>query len=153
MESAQLEKIKRRLGIDPADSKENDLLQDLVDDAESYFKSLTGTTAVDPKYNFMIENVVYKLYGRKGSEGVTSETVDGYSVTYQDWDNLFKPYMAILNKDFNLDGSLRERGRVVFLLKLHTESCSFEGRALQSTIRKRTVTIIKPNKSKWFHVL
>lgn len=115
MDSAQLEKIKRRLGIDPADTKENDLLQDLVDDAESYFKSLTGITAVDPKYNFMIENVVYKLYGRKGSEGVTSETVDGYSVTYQDWDNLFKPYMAILNKDFNLDGSLREKGRVVFL--------------------------------------
>ena len=115
MESAQLEKIKRRLGIDPADSKENDLLQDLVDDAKSYFKSLTGTTEIDQKYNFMIENVVYKLYGRKGSEGVTSETVDGYSVTYQDWDNLFKPYMAILNKDFGLDGSLREKGKVVFL--------------------------------------
>nr|DAQ44585.1 MAG TPA: Protein of unknown function (DUF3199) [Caudoviricetes sp.] len=115
MESAQLEKIKRRLGIDPADSKENDLLQDLVDDAESYFKGLTGTTEIESKYNFMIENVVYKLYGRKGSEGVTSETVDGYSVTYQDWDNLFKPYMAILNKDFGLDGSQRQKGKVMFL--------------------------------------
>jgi DNA packaging protein, QLRG family len=115
MESAQLEKIKRRLGIDPADSKENDLLQDLVDDAESYFKGLTGITEIESKYNFMIENVVYKLYGRKGSEGVTSETVDGYSVTYQDWDNLFKPYMAILNKDFGLDGSQRQKGKVTFL--------------------------------------
>lgn len=115
MENTQLAKIKRRLGIAPNDTKENDLLQDLVEDAESYFKSLTGTTEIDQKYNFMIENVVYKLYGRKGSEGVTSETVDGYSVTYQDWDNLFKPYMAILNKDFGLDGSLREKGRVVFL--------------------------------------
>jgi hypothetical protein len=115
MDNTQLAKIKRRLGIDPDDTKENDLLQDLVEDAESYFKSLTGTTEIDQKYNFMIENVVYKLYGRKGSEGVTSETVDGYSVTYQDWDNLFKPYMAILNKDFGLDGSLREKGKVVFL--------------------------------------
>lgn len=115
MESAQLEKIKRRLGIDPADSKENDLLQDLVDDAESYFKGLTGITEIESKYNFMIENVVYKLYGRKGSEGVTSETVDGYSVTYQDRDNLFKPYMAILNKDFGLDGSQRQKGKVMFL--------------------------------------
>nr|DAU23901.1 MAG TPA: Protein of unknown function (DUF3199) [Caudoviricetes sp.] len=115
MENTQLAKIKRRLGIAPDDTKENDLLQDLVEDAESYFKSLTGTTEIDQKYNFMIENVVYKLYGRKGSEGVASETVDGYSVTYQDWDNLFKPYMAILNKDFGLDGSLRERGKVVFL--------------------------------------
>ncbi len=115
MENTQLAKIKRRLGITPDDTKENDLLQDLVEDAESYFKSLTGTTEIDQKYNFMIENVVYKLYGRKGSEGVTSETVDGYSVTYQDWDNLFKPYMAILNKDFGLDGSPREKGKVVFL--------------------------------------
>ena len=115
MENTQLAKIKSRLGIAPDDTKENDLLQDLVEDAESYFKSLTGITEIDQKYNFMIENVVYKLYGRKGSEGVTSETVDGYSVTYQDWDNLFKPYMAILNKDFGLDGSLRERGKVVFL--------------------------------------
>lgn len=115
MDNARLAKIKRRLGIDPDDTKENDLIADLVDDAESYFKGLTGTATIDSKYHFMIENVVYKLYGRKGSEGVTSETVDGYSVTYQEWDNLFNPYMAILNKDFGLDGSLREKGKVTFL--------------------------------------
>ncbi|MEQ9809187.1 phage head-tail connector protein [Streptococcus jiangjianxini] len=115
MDNTQLAKIKRRLGIPKDDTAENDLLADLIDDAESYFKTLTGSAEIDPKYNFMIENVVYKLYGRKGSEGVASETVDGYSVTYQDWDNLFKPYMAILNKDFGLDGSLREKGKVMFL--------------------------------------
>lgn len=115
MSETQLAKIKRRLGIAPDDTKEDGLLADLVDDAESYFKTLTGSVEISPKYNFMIENVVYKLYGRKGSEGVTSETVDGYAVTYEDWDNLFKPYMAILNKDFGLDGSLREKGKVMFL--------------------------------------
>lgn len=115
MSETQLAKIKRRLGIAQDDTAENELLADLVDDAESYFKTLTGSVEIGSKYNFMIENVVYKLYGRKGSEGVTSETVDGYSVTYQDWDNLFKPYMAILNKDFGLDGSLREKGKVTFL--------------------------------------
>ena len=115
MSETQLAKIKRRLGIAQDDTAENDLLADLVDDAESYFKTLTGSVEIDSKYNFMIENVVYKLYGRKGSEGVTSETVDGYSVTYQDWDNLFKPYMDILNKDFGLDGSQRQKGKVTFL--------------------------------------
>ena len=115
MSETQLAKIKRRLGIAQDDTAENDLLADLVDDAESYFKTLTGSVEISSRYNFMIENVVYKLYGRKGSEGVTSETVDGYSVTYQDWDNLFKPYMAILNKDFGLDGSQRQRGKVTFL--------------------------------------
>ena len=115
MSETQLAKIKRRLGIAQDDTAENDLLADLVDDAESYFKTLTGSVEISSKYNFMIENVVYKLYGRKGSEGVTSETVDGYSVTYEDWDNLFKPYMAILNKDFGLDGSQRQKGKVTFL--------------------------------------
>ena len=115
MSETQLAKIKRRLGIAQDDTAENDLLADLVDDAESYFKTLTGSVEIGSKYNFMIENVVYKLYGRKGSEGVTSETVDGYSVTYQDWDNLFKPYMAILSKDFGLDGSQRQKGKVTFL--------------------------------------
>ena len=115
MSEAQLAKIKRRLGIAQDDTAENDLLTDLVDDAESYFKTLTGSVEIDSKYNFMIENVVYKLYGRKGSEGVTSETVDGYAVTYEDWDNLFKPYMSILNKDFGLDGSQRQKGKVMFL--------------------------------------
>ena len=115
MSETQLAKIKRRLGIAQDDTAENDLLADLVDDAESYFKTLTGSVEIGSKYNFMIENVVYKLYGRKGSEGVTSETVDGYSVTYQDWDNLFKPYMAILNEDFGLDGSQRQKGKVTFL--------------------------------------
>lgn len=114
-DTQRLNKIKRRLGIVPDDTKEDDLLSDLVEDAESYFKLLTTSSTVDSKYYFMIENVVYKLYGRKGSEGVTSETVDGYSVTYQEWDNLFKPYMAILNKDFGLDGSQRQKGKVVFL--------------------------------------
>ena len=66
MEVTQLAKIKRRLGIDPTDNLENDLLTDLVEDAESYFKGLTGTAEIASKYNFMIENVVYKLYGRKG---------------------------------------------------------------------------------------
>lgn len=115
MESTQLEKIKRRLGIPTIDTAEDELLKDLIEDAESYFKLLTTSSTVDSKYYFMIENVAYKLYGRKGSEGVTSETVDGYSVTYQEWDNLFKPYMAILNKDFGLDGSQRQKGKVVFL--------------------------------------
>lgn len=114
-ENAQLAKIKRRLDIASTDTEEDTLLTDLIADAESYFKLLVGVSEIDSKYQFMIENVVYKLYGRKGSEGVTSETVDGYTVTYQEWDNLFKPYMKILDKDFGIDGSLRQKGKVRFL--------------------------------------
>lgn len=114
MRDTQLKKVKRRLGIAVDDIHEVDLINDLLADAESYFKALTGSVSVESKYSFIIENVVYKLYGRKGSEAIKSETVDGYSVTYEEWDELFKPYMAILNKDFKLDGSLREKGKVMF---------------------------------------
>lgn len=115
MNDAQLNKVKRRLGIDVEDNLENELIQDLIEDAESYFKALTGTSEIDSKYHFIIENVVYKLYGRKGSESVKSENVDGYSVTYEDWDDMFKPYRKILDKDFGLDGSLARKGKVRFL--------------------------------------
>lgn len=115
MNLTQLAKVKRRLGISPDDKHEDELLIDLIEDAESYFKMMTKASYVESKYNFMIENVVYKFYVQKGSEGVSSETVDGYSVTYQDLGNLFEPYMAILNKDFSLDFSQRQKGKVLFL--------------------------------------
>lgn len=115
VDTQRLNKIFRRLGIALDDTQEKDLINDLIEDAESYFKTLTGQSEVDAKYNFMIENAVYKMYGRKGSEAVKSESVDGYSVTFDDWDSYFKPYMAILDKDFGLNGSYREKGKVVFL--------------------------------------
>lgn len=115
IDTQRLNKIQRRLGISTDDTLENQLIDDLIEDAESYFKTYTGQATIDEKYNFMIENAVYKMYNRKGSEAVKSETVDGYSVTYEDWDDYFKPYKAILSKDFQLDGSVREHGRLYFI--------------------------------------
>ncbi|MBF0747290.1 phage head-tail connector protein [Gemella sp. 19428wG2_WT2a] len=103
MENTQLEKIKRRLGIDLDNDNENDLLKDLINDAESYFLGFTGALTIEDKYQFMIENVVYKLYGQKGSEALASENIDGYSVTYHNLNNLFEPYLEILKKDFKLE--------------------------------------------------
>lgn len=114
MERTQLDKIKRRLGIDRDDTLEDELLEDLVDDAESYFCGLADIDKFDNKYNYIIENVVYKMYQRKGSEAVKSENVDGYSVTYEDWDDYFKPYLKIIDRDFGDDGTYREKGKVMF---------------------------------------
>lgn len=106
-----LEKIKRRLGIE--DELQNELLNGLIDDAQSAFKVITGTDTVDDKYNFMIINVVLKLYNRKGSEGMESENVDGYSVKYVT--GLFDEYMDILNRDFPQDDNSNERRGRVFI--------------------------------------
>ena len=106
-----LEKIKRRLGIE--DELQNELLNDLIDDAQSAFKVITGADTVADKYNFMIINVVLKLYNRKGSEGMESENVDGYSVKYVT--GLFDEYMDILNRDFPQDDNANERRGRVFI--------------------------------------
>ena len=108
MEKTQLDKIKRRLGI--SDTEQDDLLQDLLEDAQSYFIAITGAITVDPRYEFITNDVTAKLYNRKGSEGMESESVDGYSTSYAQ--DLFSDYMGILERDFNLNDEYRQKGRV-----------------------------------------
>lgn len=106
-----VDKIKRRLGID--DDLQDALLNDLIEDAQAQFKIITRQSDIDPKYDFIIVDVVAKMYNRKGSEGMQSETVDGYSVSYIQ--SLFASYMPILERDFDLDeDNHRQKGRVVF---------------------------------------
>lgn len=111
MADTQLNRIKRRLGI--TDHNQNDLINDLIEDAQSHFKLITRQDEIDTKYDFMIREVAILLYNRKGSEGIQSESVDGYSATYSE--SLFGDFMDILNKDFNLNEEYRKRGRVKFL--------------------------------------
>ncbi len=106
-----LEKLKRRYNI--LDELQDDLLNDLIDDASSHFKLITGSTSIDEKYSFIITDVASKMYNRKGSEGMQSESVDGYSTTYIR--SLFDDYMELLRRDFELDNNdFRKKGNVVF---------------------------------------
>lgn len=110
-DDTQLNKIKRRLGI--KDNRQDELLEDLLDDAESQFKVITGADIVDEKYEFITRDVALKLYVRKGSEGTESETVDGYSVKYTA--KLFDDYLPMLERDFNLKNDYYRKGKVKFL--------------------------------------
>lgn len=108
-----LEKIKRRLGIADVDDSQDDLLEDLYSDAEQHFKLLTGVDVVEPKYEFIIRDVTAIRYNRKGSEGMNSESVDGYSASYDTVKHDFDDYLSIIDKDFNLAEA--RRGKVRFL--------------------------------------
>lgn len=110
MADTQLNKIKRRLGIQ--DNRQDELLEDLLDDAESQFKVITGADVVGEKYEFITRDVALKLYVRKGSEGTESESVDGYSVKYTA--KLFDEYLPMLERDFNLSNSHSRKGKVKF---------------------------------------
>lgn len=107
-----LPKLKLRLGI--VDELQDDLLIDILDLAIDQFNSITKNDGEVPKrYHYIILEVALLKYNRKGSEGMKSESVDGYSVTYDTDD--FKSYMWILNRDFGLDERThREKGQVKF---------------------------------------
>lgn len=111
MADTQISKIKRRLGI--SDETQDELLKDLIDDAQSHFMAITGAEEVLPKYNFIVNDVVVLRYNRRGSEGMESESVDGYSVKYETDD--FKKYQWILDRDFGEQSSSREKGKVKFI--------------------------------------
>lgn len=110
MADTQMEKLKRRLGI--TDAEQDALLQDILDDARAHFKLITGAETIDTKYDFIILDVADIRYNRKGSTGMKSESVDGYSVTFADISKDFLPYMSLLNRDFELDRNMK--GKVHF---------------------------------------
>lgn len=111
MADTQLEKIKRRLGITNLD--QDDLLTDLIDDAESHFKLLTGVNEIPDKFKFMIRDVAIKRYNRKGSEGMSSETVDGYAVNYDNGVSDFSEYLDFLENEFKKKKTRRSSARFV----------------------------------------
>lgn len=113
MNDVQLQKLIRRLGIANTDTTQDDLLADLWEDAEQHFKLLTGAETIADKYLFIIRDVTAIRYNRKGSEGMASENVDGYSVSYNTGNHDFDDYLTIIEKDFDL-GKAR-RGKVRFI--------------------------------------
>ena len=113
-ENKLLLKLKRRLGIKQEDTLEDSLLNDIIEDSISHFKLITGANEVDDKYNFIILDVADIRYTRKGSAGLSSESVDGYSTNFKSIEDDFKPYMKFLEKDFNLKDEFRQKGRVRF---------------------------------------
>lgn len=107
----QKERIKRILGIE--DHTQDLLLEDILDDAESHFKWRFGVGSIDEKYSFIIRDVAVKRYQRKGSEAMSSESMDGWSVSYKDGSSDFDEYASIIEQELGLSDS--RRGRVRFL--------------------------------------
>ena len=109
--SALLDRLKRRLGI--MDEVQNPVLIDILEDAQAHFLSLSGSDKIDSKYNYILIDVADIRYNRRGSAGVSAESVDGYSVTYSNVLDDFAPYLNIIRRDFYQDGV--SKGGVKFI--------------------------------------
>lgn len=120
IESAKvLDKLKRKLSFSVVDQEKDELLMDLIEDTMDHFRliaeSLSGTypEAIPIKFEFIIKEVAEKRFNRIGSEGMTSESIDGHSVSYEEQKNDFNPYLSAMERTY--DATKSRDGRMYFI--------------------------------------
>ena len=93
---AILENVKLMKGI--KDTLQDDVLNVLINNAESrltvWLKQHAGLETIPIELLFIVEELTVARFNRLGSESMTSESVEGHSVTFTDDD--FQPYLSIL---------------------------------------------------------
>ena len=106
-----LEKLKRKLSFSVVDEEKDALLLDLIGDTMDHFRliaeSLSGTypETIPIKFEFIIKEVAEKRFNRIGSEGMTSESIDGHSVSYEEQKYDFDPYLANIERTYDVTKS------------------------------------------------
>ncbi|GGJ85991.1 hypothetical protein GCM10007063_05590 [Lentibacillus kapialis] len=93
---ATLENVKTVLGID--DQLQDDVINLLIQNVESrlkvWLKQHADMTEIPDELQFIVEEMTVARFQRLGSEGMSSESVEGHSVSFTEDD--FAPYLSIL---------------------------------------------------------
>lgn len=117
-EDAILQKVKRIRGILTSDTVEDEAIKEIIDGVIKHFKVYVGLpidAEVSDDWDFIISDVVIRQYNRRGSEGMNSESVDGYSVSYEDSENDFEKFDPILRQAFDMPvKGVARKGRIWF---------------------------------------
>lgn len=79
-----LENLKLLLGIDTSDK--DTMLKLIISSATARLKTLLGGIDLPDSLNYIIVDVSIRRYNRIGSEGMSSHTVEGESMTFTDSD-------------------------------------------------------------------
>lgn len=79
-----LENIKLLLGI--ATNDRDDLLKQIISSATARLTVLLGGVEPPDSLNYIITDVSIRRFNRIGSEGMTSHTVEGESISFSDSD-------------------------------------------------------------------
>ena len=105
---ATLDNVKLLLSIN--DNVQDELLKRIIDNTEKRLISLLpiGIEEVPDRLEYIIEEVAVKRFNRVGAEGMTQESVDGRSNTFQN--NDFDEYLDVINALFPKNTSKRGRG-------------------------------------------
>ncbi|MDD3362650.1 MAG: phage head-tail connector protein [Hespellia sp.] len=81
-----LRDIKNLLGVDESDTSLDARLNWIMDSVRARLKLMLGGTEPPDEMNYIITEVSIIRFNRIGSEGVTSQTVEGESNSYQEDD-------------------------------------------------------------------
>ncbi|MCG1702539.1 phage head-tail connector protein [Staphylococcus epidermidis] len=105
---AVLENVKKLLSIN--DDKQDELLEIIISNTEKRLISLlpVDIEEVPDRLEYIVEEVAVKRFNRVGAEGMTQESVDGHSNTFQN--NDFDEYLDVINALFPKNTSKRGRG-------------------------------------------
>lgn len=105
---AALENVKMLLSID--DDKQDKLLNIIIANTEKRLISLLPleTEEIPERLEYIVEEVSVKRFNRVGAEGMTQESVDGRSNTFQS--NDFDEYMDVIDALYPKESSKRGRG-------------------------------------------
>lgn len=108
-----LENVKRLLGISKEETDQDDLLNWIVESTSARLKNLLGGLEIPDSMSHIIVEASVIRFNRIGSEGLSSHTVEGESLTFND--NDFSGFMDEINSYLNQQDKNLKRGGFKFL--------------------------------------
>jgi len=107
-----LDKVK--IYLDFNDNLQDDLLNEIIDDYSQRVKNYIGENEIPKELEWVIKELTIIRYNRIGSEGLTSESQEGKSLSFKDGDP-FDSYTDELDGYLNKDKEAHGKGKVKFL--------------------------------------
>lgn len=91
-----IEQVKALLGIE--DDLQDNLLAVIQNLTESHFKAYTNQNTIPEELSYIIVEVMVKRFNRLGSEGMSSQTVEGLNMSFELDD--FAEYDKVIQRQF-----------------------------------------------------
>ena len=107
-----LDNLKALLGLPEEDISQDKKLQLILDAAKSRLKLLLGGIEPPEELNYIILDVAIIRFNRIGSEGLSSHSVEGESLSFAS--NDFEPYLDDIQSYLNAQKEAT-KGKVRFL--------------------------------------
>mgnify|MGYP002770214775 FL=1 len=108
-----LDDLKLLLGIDAADKSQDERLNWIINSTRSRLKLLLGDVDLSDSMNYIITEVSVIRFNRIGSEGMSSQSVDGETITFSDSD--FDGYKDEIQAFLDKESSLARKGGFRFI--------------------------------------